>query len=122
MKHYIHQVPGRLRIKSPILKNEKYHPEVRDLLSILKGIEASDINPTTGSVTILYDPAKVQGEEIERAFQRSGYFDRSQALTNDQYIHNLVTKAGRIMSRVLLGSVANVVLEGSSLAFLTVLI
>lgn len=122
MNHYIHQIPGRLRIKSPILKNEKCHREVRELLSTLKGIEAADLNPTTGSVTVFYDPAQVQGEEIERTFQRRGYFDRSQAITNDQYIHSLVSKAGHIVSRALFGSAAGVALEGTSLAFLSVLI
>ena len=122
MNHYIHQIPGRLRIKSPILKNEKYHREVRELLSTLRGIEAADLNPTTGSVTIFYDPAQVQGKEIERAFQRHGYFDRSQAITNDQYIHSLVSKAGQIVSRALCGSVAGVALEGTGLSFLAVII
>lgn len=122
MNHYIHQIPGRLRIKSPILKREQYHREVRELLSTLKGIEAADLNPTTGSVTILYDPAQIHGEDIEKAFQRRGYFDRSQAITNDQYIHNLVSKAGQIVSRALFGSAAGVALEGTGLSFLTVLI
>lgn len=122
MNHYIHQIPGRLRIKSPILKNEKYHREIRQLLSSLKGIEAADLNPTTGSVTILYDPAQVEGKEIERALQREGYFDRSRAITNDQYIHNAVSKAGHIVSRALFGSAAGVALEGTSLSFLSVLI
>ena len=122
MNHYIHQIPGRLRIKSPILKNGKYHCEVRELLSTLKGIEAAELNPTTGSVTIYYDPAQIQGKDIERAFQRRGYFDRSKAITNDQYIHNLVSRAGQIVSRAISGSAAAVALEGTGLSFLSVLI
>jgi hypothetical protein len=120
--HYIHQIPGRLRIKSPILKNQKYHPEVQELLIRLKGIETADLNPVTGSVTIFYDPGIIQGKEIEKAFQKGGYFDRSQAITNDQYIHNLVSKAGQIVSRALFGSAAGVALEGTGLSFLSVLI
>jgi copper chaperone CopZ len=122
VNHYIHQIPGRLRIKSPILKNEKYHPEVRELLSTLRGVEAAELNPTTGSVTIFYDPGQVQGKEIEKAFQRHGYFDRSKAVTNDQYIHNAVAKAGQIVSRALFGSAAGVALEGTGLSFLTAII
>ena len=120
--HYIHQIPGRLRIKSPVLKNERHHPAVRDLLSNLKGIERADLNPTTGSVTILYDPEQIQAAEIERAFQTSGYFDRSRAITNDQYIHKLVSKGGHIISRALFGSAASIALEGTGLSFLSVLI
>ncbi len=122
MKHYIHQIPGRLRIKSPILKNEKHHPGVRELLFTLKGVERAELNPTTGSVTIFYDPAEIQAQEIERTFETKGYFDRSQAITNDQYIHNMVSRAGHIVTRALFGSAASMALEGTGLSFLTVLI
>jgi hypothetical protein len=122
VNHYIHQIPGRLRIKSPVLRNGKYHPGVRELLSSLKGIEAAELNPTTGSVTIYYHPAQIHGKDIEKAFERHGYFDRSKAITNDQYFHNLFSKAGHVVSRALFGSAAGVALEGTGLSFLTVLI
>ena len=43
MSYYVHQVPGRLRIKSPSIKgNQKEAVVVEDLLKRMEGIKSSD--------------------------------------------------------------------------------
>ncbi|ABB73344.1 HMA2 domain-containing protein [Nitrosospira multiformis] len=74
MAHYIHHVPGRLRVNTPLLK--KNEPGARQLKSYLEGvngilqIEASIV---TGSVVIRYDKCLVSSTSILNSLQDLGY-------------------------------------------------
>jgi len=122
MTHYIHQVPVRLRIKSPVLKKTRNQEGVKNLLSQMDGIENAEINPMTGSVVIYFNPGKTSAPIITNHFQRAGYFDSSKALTNDQYIQNAVTHAGKIVKRAMFGSCFDILFQGSALSYLGILI
>jgi hypothetical protein len=53
--YYLHETPGRLRVRTPILKqNPKENERVITLLSNLQGITHVATRPTTGSITIFY--------------------------------------------------------------------
>ena len=98
MSYYIHNVPGRLRIKSPsIKKNGNVANELKKALSTMNGIATVDINLTTGSLLVNFNPKAVSHEDIINLLQRKGYFDTSKAATNDQYIHSAVAKASNIV-------------------------
>jgi Heavy metal associated domain 2 len=67
MSHYVHSLPGRLRVKAPAFKNQ---PEKGDAASALlggfAGIHLVESNPVTGSLLIRYDenairPARILG-------------------------------------------------------------
>ncbi|MEW5744573.1 MAG: HMA2 domain-containing protein [Nitrospirota bacterium] len=121
--YYIHNVPGRLRLKSPAFKrNRNVIDELKKALSTISGIGTVDVNPTTGSLLINYNPKAVQHQEIIGLLQRKGYFDSAKAATNDQYIHSAVTRAGNLVTRVVFGSVVEKTFEGSALSLLTYLI
>ena len=93
MSYYLHHVPGRIRVKSPVVKGRK---RVADkVLALLKGIDGVsnvDVNLTTGSLLISYDPEQVKRDDIVYALHGNGYFDPSRATTNDQYIHSAASK------------------------------
>lgn len=60
MKFYIHDIPGRLRVKSPLLKNnQKAEFELRKALSTLEGIGVVETNLITGSILINYNFKKL---------------------------------------------------------------
>ena len=123
MNYYIHNVPGRLRIKSPVIKkNENASYEVRKSLSALNGIATVEVNLTTGSLLINYNHKVVRHEDIVNLLERKGYFDRSKAVTHDEYIHGAASKAGSFIGRSVLGSVLGTFLEGTPLALLAMLI
>ena len=123
MNYYIHNVPGRLRIKSPILKkNENALYEVRKTLGAINGIATVDVNLTTGSLLINYNHKVIKHDDIVNLLDRKGYFDKSKALTHDEYIHGAATKAGSFIGRSVLGSVLGTFLEGTPLALLAMLI
>lgn len=55
MTYYLHETPGRLRVRTPILKqNPKENERVIAVLAKLEGITHVYTRPTTGSITIFY--------------------------------------------------------------------
>jgi len=123
MSFYMHNTPGRLRIKSPIIRrNEKAFYEVRKILGATNGIATLDANITTGSLLINYNLKVIKHDEIIDILHRNGYFDKSKAVTHDEYIHSAASKAGSFIGKSVLGSVIGMALEGTPLAVLALLI
>lgn len=123
MSYYMHNVPGRLRIKSPVIKNNKYvADEVRKSISMLQGVDSVDINLTTGSLLVTYDSSSAKHGDIVDILQRKGYFDISKASTNDEYLHRAASKAGAMIGKSILGTFAEMAFKGTPLSFLALLI
>jgi copper chaperone CopZ len=65
MSHYLHHVPGRLRLKAHSFKNsEQKAAEIRALCMQLPGIDSVEINLLTGSLLVRYDRARVNSAQI----------------------------------------------------------
>lgn len=123
MSYYIHHVPGRLRIKSPIIKNNKsIAEELKKSLSTLYGVATIDINLTTGSLLINYNKRAINFNEIINLLERKGYFDSSKALTNDDYIHQAASKAGAVIGKSIFSTFTGMALKETPLSFLAILI
>jgi copper chaperone CopZ len=123
MSYYLHHVPGRLRVRSPLIKgNEQRASHVQRLLRLIHGIQSTSVNTVTGSVVIHYDRRVVDPETITGALTQAGYFDQSKAITNDQYIHNAASTAGQWAWKALFGAFADVAMQGSPLSLITLLI
>jgi len=87
--YYMHEVPGRLRVRTPKVKHNKDAAQkVGSLLLAMGGVENVAFNLTTGSCLVSYDRAKAKGDDILRLLTETGYFDPSKALTNDQCFRN----------------------------------
>jgi len=83
---YIHNIPGRVRIKSDTLKrNSTAADEIRKALSLIGGIETVDINCTTGSI-IHYQFAVTKCQDITNLLETRGFFDRCKAVTSNEYM------------------------------------
>lgn len=123
MSYYIHDVPGRLRVKSPaVKKNQDAANDVRKALSTMNGIATVDINLVTGSILVNYNSKTVQQKDIISLLQRKGYFDAAKAVTNDQYIQGVASRAGSVVGKALFGTFVEKALEGSALSLITFLI
>ena len=121
--YYIHDVPGRLRIKSPIIKrNKNIADELKRALSTINGIATIDINLITGSLLMNYNPKAVKPDDIVSLLQRKGYYDTSMAVTNDQYIHAAASKVGEAVGKAFFGASVERALAGSPLALIAVFI
>ena len=71
MSYYMHDIPGRLRIKTPLMKNNREVAcAVESLLLAMGGVANVAINPTTGSCLVNYDPQKAKRDDILSALVR----------------------------------------------------
>lgn len=119
----MHNVPGRLRVKTPLIKGkEQTAKHIEAFLRQVQGILSIATNPVTGSITINYNEKKINADYLLTILQSRGIFDPSKATTNDQYINNAVTKAGNIVYKAVLGAAVEKALEGSALSLLAVFI
>jgi hypothetical protein len=123
MNYYIHNVPGRLRIKIPLIRRNPDHCiAVRELLLHLEGVERIKTTELTGSVVINYDPQKIQPQDLIEILENNDYFDQSRAITHDAHIQTAASIAGLKISRALFGWVVGKALERSGLSMLAILI
>jgi hypothetical protein len=123
MKHYLHHLPGRLRVKTPAIKsNPETAQELRDLLTPLIGISSLVINPVTGSILVEYAPESIDSASILNLLKESGYVDFSKTVTHDQYIQAKVSKTAKIFWSAVSGAFIETALAGTGLSFLAFLL
>jgi copper chaperone CopZ len=76
MSHYVHSIPGRLRVRSPAFKD---HPEnaktARSLLGNLEGVSSVDASLITGSLLIRYDERIVNATRVLGALSAEGWIE-----------------------------------------------
>jgi copper chaperone CopZ len=103
---YIHSTPGRLRIKSPaVKKNSATAKELRKTLSTVFGIATVDINPTTGSVLVNYNPKAIALDDILALLERRGYFEPTKAEVAQPDVRSAVVTSAKVIAKSLIGEV-----------------
>ncbi|MFZ5867201.1 MAG: HMA2 domain-containing protein [Thermodesulfobacteriota bacterium] len=123
MAYYLHEVPGRLRIKIPALKkNRNLAWELETLLNSAPGITSVSVNTVTGSVIIYFDPKVVNSRAVLTLLSREGYIDLAKAIPHHQYVDTALSNFGRTASKALLGLVLDRALQGTPFSVLTALI
>jgi hypothetical protein len=123
MNFYVHNVPGRLRIKHPMFKNNAAHYDIKKaLVQMGHGIGTVDFNTTTGSMLISYDPAEIGHRDILGTLSRAGFYQPEKMVTNDQVIHQATAKAFHVVTKAVSGAFLDTVLQGTGLSFLTILL
>ncbi len=74
MPSYIHHTPGRLRVRSQVIKRDEVAAgRARDILTAHPGIEGVETNPTTGSITIRYAAAHMDGSRVLALLDGHGF-------------------------------------------------
>jgi copper chaperone CopZ len=123
MSYYIHEVPGRLRVKIPSVKrNPREAKAIQTLLRRVIGVGSVSVNPITGSVVAHFDASVVTSKFILSVLSREGYMDLSRAMSHQQYVEAAFAKVGREASMALLGYAIDRVLQGTPLAVVAALI
>lgn len=123
MDYYCHSIPGRLRIKTPIIRRNPVQIEkVRNLLQSVPGVTVFDINALTGSIKINYDDCTTNPETILSILQQNGYYrgDRTESL--DYPIEAAFSSVGTAVGKALLGALVGKAFENSTLSFLAMLV
>ena len=123
MSYYCHSTPGRLRIKTPIIKQNPVEIEkVRGTLQALSGVDAVSINALTGSITINYSGSATDSESILSILKEKGYYRISPIEEQEHPVEDAVSKVGTTVGKVLVGAFVEKAFEGSMLSFLALLV
>lgn len=123
MSYYVHSVPGRLRVKSPVVKEDPGSAEdIQRLLQKVAGVDSTAVRPLTGSVIINYDTRAVDSGTILDVLKHRGYLDASKIEGREDYLEAAAAKAGGVIGKALLSFFLGKALEGSPLWLLTVLL
>jgi hypothetical protein len=123
MSLYLHEVPGRLRIKTPDLKrNPKKARILQRRLNSLAGVESASVNSVTGSLLVHYDPEIVRSEAILSYASRELNMHIAHVVSNEDSMDGAIGKVGRQVSKALLMLVLDRALQGSPLSILTAFI
>lgn len=102
MKYYIHYVPGRMRIESPVLHdNTANAKEFETLIKGLNGISAIEIHAATGSAIIHFDEKKINCEQIIGILEKHGYFRLSEAETCDERVEKTTEKVLEVTEKII---------------------
>jgi hypothetical protein len=123
MSYYLHDVPGRLRIKIPDLRrNLHLAQELQRLLNSFSGIESTTANTLTGSLVVCYDPEIISSSAILTFLSREKYIDLAKAVSSEQHMEKALARAGQAASKALLGLALDRALQGSPFAILAAFI
>jgi hypothetical protein len=120
MSHYVHHVPGRLRVKSPELKrNERNAATLQQALGSARGVTAAEVNTLTGSVVISYDRHTTSPHHIWDTLKQHGLIDAQLALEHaGDAVTHAVGKAAQSVGKFAAGFVLEKVLERSAVALI----
>jgi len=102
MTYYIHHVPGRLRIKSPMVKNSRTAKhELLNLLRTVRGIDRVTVNGVTGNCLIHYDPLVANRDTIVSVPSQTRYSNPCLAITHDEVVRRVTAKCLHALSALL---------------------
>lgn len=120
MSHYIHHVPGRLRVKSPGLKrNTHAAAETRDHMARLHGVESTEVNTVTGSLVIKYDTRLVGGHTLINTLRGLGHLLPHHGRGE---IHSAGAGIGQKVSDTVVNKVLETVIERSATALIAAIL
>jgi hypothetical protein len=123
MTYYVHQVPGRLRVKVPFLKHQPAKCElVINALAGHLGIQKIKVNQLTGSVVITYDQAAIDEDRILNVMEYEGFFDSTQAVKHDARLDRAANRAGKAVGRAAFSYLVGRALESNGLSLLAAFI
>ena len=122
-RYYVHEVPGRVRIRIPSLKRDlKKASRLKDLLMTLAGVGLVSVKTLTGSVVVQFDPQIINSYTILMLLMQEGYIDFKAAISQENHVETALSGVGEAASKALLGLVLDRALQGTPFAILTAFI
>ena len=117
MSHYIHHVPGRIRVRSKVFRcrSEKAQAAERHFKN-MAGVQQVRLNPHAGSITVHYDSAVLKQLDVLAALQQVGCLNGG--IRNDQGAREM----GEIFGKALVGAVVQKAVEQSARSLVGALI
>ena len=107
MGYYIHDIPGRLRIESSVLKNNEAHAQKFEaFVKSIPGVTAVEMRVDIGSATMHYDRTRIDHTKLIELLDKSGYFDHLKAKTLDDCIEEEVEEVANVVIKAAVGEVS----------------
>jgi hypothetical protein len=95
---------------------------VRELFKSLTDVEEIEINQTTGSVKIYYDPDHIDAGNLLNLLKYNDLFDETQVVAQGEYLSSTGQKAGVALGKAALSWTMGRVLEANGLSLLAALV
>lgn len=122
MECYVHHVPGRLRVRTPLIRNNvRKAAEVKELLS-LYGVDRLQVNHLTGSIVVTFDPTVLTAETLLNLLKQKGLYDSARAISCDDHIQRVSNKAASKFGRAFFSYTVGKALQAGGFPFLAALI
>jgi hypothetical protein len=117
MSHYIHHVPGRLRIRSGFFRCDPVSARSAEAeLLVTEGVREVRVNPRAGSITVHYEPTRLTRSQILDRLEHVGCLGASmRADLGGPRVHEAFGKA-------LAGAIVQKAVERSALRLVSVLL
>lgn len=119
MIHPVHHIPGRLRIKSPLIKGKPHAAEaLRGRIGAITGVVSVEISSLTGSAVIEYCRNTVTGLGILHKLDELRYGPGQEVSVAPQVV---APEAGMLSDKFMAG-VAQALVERSAVALVAALV
>jgi len=107
MNYYIHDIPGRLRIESPVLKDNSANAQrFEAFVKSIPGVTSVEMKLDIGSAIMHYDTTRIDHTKLIELLEKSGYFDHLKAKTLDDRIKEGVEKVADVAIKGAVGGVS----------------
>lgn len=125
--HYIHNTPGRLRVKALNLKRNHRAAEFFERhLQGLDGVRRVAANPVVGSLTVHYDPDALRPEELIEHLKEKGLLAAEAALPvqdpRREALDRATTKLAETVGQALLEKLMEKVLERAAVTLIAAVV
>lgn len=107
----LHSVPGRLRIKTDVLRRSSAADAVRAEVIAIAGVSRATVNTVTGSLLVTYDPKCLQPEVVWTRLVKAGVVSGMMPTSDedcikqpvDSLLHHVMMNIGaEMLSRAIL--------------------
>lgn len=121
MNHYIHEIPGRLRIQSAALRCQSAKAsQAQALVLATAGVNSVRVNPRAGSLTVEYDPGRLDRGKLLAVLEEVGY--RPTRGAGGPRDARSAGAASALFGKALAGALVNKLAERSALELVSVLL
>jgi hypothetical protein len=104
-EYYIHYVPGRIIIQTPILhENPDNAEQFERFMKVIKGITAVETHPITGTAIIHFDEKKINCEQLIGILEIKAHFSLAHAKTSDEVIEKTAEKVLGLAEKIIVDS------------------
>jgi len=119
MSYYVHNIPGRLRVRSAQLKHHSC--KTTNLCAALKamdGVQSTEVNTKSGSLIVYYDPSELTADDILYMTHQAGCLDK--IISSSVQSQSSSTKVGTMIGNAIFGTVVKKSLQASFFSLLRV--